>query len=431
MHAGRGRGWALLRSPALWAVILAAPVALFGLHRFGTSDFLRVNLPALNALRAGHVGTYLDLSTVDMGSYLLRLPLILLPNLWGGGSLALYRLLALPALVGVVWFAPHLWWRSRRLGAGAVAASAGLVLFVLNPFVVTALVRTHPEDLLGGILCVVAVLAAARDRANLTGVVLGLAVANKAWALVAIVPALWVLSAHRFRALVIAGAIPVLALMPLVVRELTHSAQVAGGSGLSHVTGIANTSYALKPFNVWWFTGDPHHLVRATFGSVHPLYRSPADWMTHISHPLAVLVPLVVCLWLTTRMDRRRWTEALLLLALALQLRCMLDAWNIDYYEVPFTIALLAWELLDRRRFPVISLIVIGTGWVVMTILPFNVSPDVQAASYLAWSVPTTAWMLWRLLHPVARDVAAEPQAGTRDRLSPPAAQPEPLGAPS
>jgi len=427
-----GRGWALLRSPVLWAAILAGPVALFGLHRFGTSDFLRTNLPALNALRAGHVGAYLDQSTVDMGSYLLRLPLILLPNLWAGGSLALYRLMALPALAGLVWLGPQLWWRSRRLGAGAVAASIGLVLFVLNPFVLTALVRTHPEDLVGGMLCVAAVLSARRDRATLAGVVVGLAIANKAWALVAVVPVLWLLSAHRFRALVIAGAIPVLALLPLVVRDLTHTAQAtAGGSGLSHVTGIASTSYVLKPWNVWWFFGDSHHLVRSTFGSSHPLYRSPPEWITHISHPLAIIVPLAVCLWVASRMDRRRWTQALLLLALALQLRCMFDAWNIDYYQAPFTIALLAWELLERRRVPVISFVVIATGWVVTTILPFNVSPDVQAASYLAWSIPTTAWMLWRLLRAgrIAHDAVAEPHADARERITRRTARPEPLGA--
>ncbi|MDQ1372838.1 MAG: hypothetical protein QOJ09_176, partial [Actinomycetota bacterium] len=278
-----GRGWALVRSPLVWAVILLCPVAIFGLHRFGASDFLNVNLPALDALRAGHVGSYLDLASVDMGSYLLRLPLILLPNLWGGGSLALYRLLALPALIGVVWFAQNLWWRSRRMGAGAVAASVGLVVFVLNPFVLTALVRTHPEDLVGGLLCVVALFSAARGRANLTGLLLGLAVANKAWAVVALVPVLWLLNAERVRSLFIACVIPVLALLPLVVRDLTHAAHAAAGSGLSHVTGITSTSYVLKPWNLWWFSGDSHHLVHARFGSVHPLYRSPPGWITHIS----------------------------------------------------------------------------------------------------------------------------------------------------
>ena len=397
----RGGLLALSRSPLLWSVVLALPVAIFGLHRFGPSDFVGVNLPALDALRAGHVGAYLDRSTVDMGSYLLRLPLIFLPNLWGGGSLALYRVLALPALIGLVWFAVDLWWRGRRMGVTAIAASCGLVLCILNPFVVSSLIRTHPEDLVGGLLGIAAVYSARAGRANVTGLVLGLAIANKAWAVVAVVPVLWLLASHRVRAFLIAGAVPALVLMPLVVRALTKAGGAAAGgssAGLSQVTSIANSSYVLKPWEGWWFFGDSHHLMRSHFGDTHPLYRTPATWITHLSHPLAVLVPAVLCLWLASRLDRRRWTTALLLLAFALQLRCLLDAWNIDYYEVPFTIALLAWEILDRRRVPVMSFLVIVSGWIVMTILPFSVSPNTQAIAYLLWSVPTILWMLALLL---------------------------------
>ena len=36
----------------------------------------------------------------------------------------------------------------------------------------------HPEELVGGALCVGALLAAARDRATLAAVLLGLALAN-------------------------------------------------------------------------------------------------------------------------------------------------------------------------------------------------------------------------------------------------------------
>jgi len=406
----RARWWGLLRSPLLWSILLSTFVAVFGLQRFGTTDFEAGNLPALNALRSGHVGTYLDLSSVDMGSYVLRLPLVLLPNLWGGGSLALYRVLALPALIGLAWFATDLWWRGRRAGATAVAASAGLVLSVLNPFVFTTLIRTHPEDVVGGLLCVAALFSAHRGRANVTGILLGLAIANKAWALVAVVPVLWVMGPFRLRPLLIAGSVPALVLSPLVVRVLTtgggSGSGGAGGSGLSQVTSIASTSYVLKPWDIWWFFGDSHHPTPSLFGYVQPfgylrpLYRTPATWVTHISHPLAILVPLTLCLWLVSRLDRRRWTDGLLLLALALQLRCMLDAWNIDYYEVPFTIALLAWELLDRKRLPVISIVVIFSGWFVMTILPFYISPDAQALTYLLWSLSTVSLMLLLALRP-------------------------------
>jgi Zn-dependent protease with chaperone function len=44
------------------------------------------------------------------------------------------------------------------------------------------------------------------------------------------------------------------------------------------------------------------------------------------------------------------------------------------------------------------SFLVIVSGWIVMTILPFSVSPNTQAIAYLLWSVPTILWMLVLLL---------------------------------
>ena len=49
--------------------------------------------------------------------------------------------------------------------------------------------------------------------------------------------------------------------------------------------------------------------------------------------------------------------QLLLLLALLLLLRCVLDPWNVVYYELPFLLALLCWEALCRpERPPVLAL---------------------------------------------------------------------------
>ncbi len=50
-----------------------------------------------------------------------------------------------------------------------------------------------PEELLGGVLCVVAVLLAARERPLWAGLASGLAIANKEWALLAVGPVLFAL----------------------------------------------------------------------------------------------------------------------------------------------------------------------------------------------------------------------------------------------
>ncbi len=48
----------------------------------------------------------------------------------------------------------------------------------------------------------------------------------------------------------------------------------------------------------------------------------------------------------------RHEQDALLLLALLLLLRCMLDTWDTIYYPIPFVLALLAWEALTIAATP-------------------------------------------------------------------------------
>ena len=69
-----------------------------------------------------------------------------------------------------------------------------------------ALEYGHPEELLGGVLCVAAALAALGRRPVAAGLLLGLAVANKPWAVLAVVPVLLVLDRGHLRALAAAGA---------------------------------------------------------------------------------------------------------------------------------------------------------------------------------------------------------------------------------
>ena len=71
-----------------------------------------------------------------------------------------------------------------------LARGVALGLCVANPLTLRALEIGHPEELLGAVLCVAAVLLAARDRPLWAGLLLGLAIANKQWALLAVGPVL-------------------------------------------------------------------------------------------------------------------------------------------------------------------------------------------------------------------------------------------------
>jgi len=65
-----------------------------------------------------------------------------------------------------------------------------------------------------------------------------------------------------------------------------------------------------------------------------------------------VLGLALTLLWLRRRRERRRPGDELLLLALVLQARCLLDTWDTVYYAVPCVFALVAWETLVARRAP-------------------------------------------------------------------------------
>jgi hypothetical protein len=148
----------------------------------------------------------------------------------------------------------------------------------------------------------------------------------------------------------------------------------------------------------------------------HVGYRTPPAWVTRVNHPLVILVPAAIAL-LFARTRRRALTpaEGFALLALALQLRCLLDTWNAVYYAIPACLALVAWEVHARRP-PLVALTATVLAWVSFELLPKAVSPDVQSAAYVLWSAPLAAAIAMSLLRPAAwsRTTAAAAEVARR-----------------
>jgi hypothetical protein len=366
--------------------------------------------PALQALRDGQLGEFLQLAPPYGGSLILRAPFAFLPDLWGGGDLALFRSMAVPCLAAAVFLAVLLWDRSRVSGAGRGAAAVVLLLCAANPVTLRALRSGHPEELLGAVLCVGAVLAGGARRPILAGALLGLAVANKPWAVLAAVPvavalggtararmnvARWrvLLTDPRLRAAAVASAVGAAVLAPLVLH---------GGAALEQARSVASTSGEIfKPWQVWWFLGDHAGPLYDAFGDERPSgYRTPPAWLGEVARPLVVLVPLLLSVVCAVRLRRQPWHDALLLLALVFLLRCVLDPWNVSYYSLPFLLALLAWEVHARTGVPRLTLLASLLTFVVTDTLTPGVHPDVQSLIYLAWSIPLALVLAWRLLDP-------------------------------
>jgi hypothetical protein len=161
----------------------------------------------------------------------------------------------------------------------------------------------------------------------------------------------------------------------------------------------AETGTIFQPWQAGWFLGDHAGVVRSING-VKPGYRTAPEWLSPISHPLIVLgAAALSALWRRRRKDAG-WQEALLLLALLLHLRCVLDPFNNVYYCLPFLMALLTWESLCARRLPLLTLGVTAAAWFTFQSAPQSLSPDAQSLVYLAWSVPLAAGLALRVFAP-------------------------------
>jgi hypothetical protein len=400
---------------ALMAGAVSATVGWLALYGFGWNDYEIEARPAFEALAHGHVLGFLRLAPAYGGSLVERAPFALVPGLWGGGQLAVYRMVTVPCLLAAAAFAVWLVAQMRAQGHSTFSRALALGVCVANPLTLKALELGHPEELLGACLCVAAVLLAGRDKPLWAGVALGLAIANKEWALLAVGPVLVALPAQR-RLLCLAGAGATAA---AVLAPLT----LAGSGGFAASAGAtASTSSTIfQPMQIFWFLG--HHSARAVhlLGAAKHDFRLAPAWIGPISHPLviAVALPLTGLLWRGERRrgvvsspDRRSqaragWpANALLLLALLLLLRCMLDTWDNVYYPLPFVLALLAWEVGADRRLPVFALSSTMLVWFNVW-LSLHVSADAQAAFFLAWSLPLATVLSLRLYAPQVKLAAS------------------------
>jgi Glycosyltransferase family 87 len=423
----------LVRENALCVAIAgaaSATMAWLGLYGFVWSDYDEEARPAFDALMHGHVVEFLRLAPAYGGSLVERAPFALAPSLWGGGELAVYRMVAVPCLLASAVLGVWLVARMRSRASPKLARGVALGLCVANPISLNALEIGHPEEILGAGLCVGALLLASRGRWLWGGLLLGLAIANKEWALLALGPVLLVLPARRrLPCLASAGAVGAALLAPLIL--VGSSGFVASTRALASATGEI-----FQPWQVWWFFGAPNHVPAASGAtrvvpigaalSTHPQWRLAPAWLSGVTHPLilAIGLGLAGAVWLQRR--RRDGTgiaserDGLLLLALVLLLRCLLDDWDVMYYLLPFVFALLAWEIAGpAKRPPVLALSSTALAWLSFQWLPEHASPDAQAAFFLAWSLPLAVLLGLALFKPRVLVERYELLGQARESLAP------------
>src|SRR4029077_9821851 len=151
----------------------------------------------------------------------------------------------------------------------------------------------------------------------------------------------------------------------------------------------------------------------------HPGYRSPPAWIETVAHPIVILAGLALSgLWWRVRRRGADRRDALGLLALVLFARCLLDPWNTVYYELPFVIALLAWEVeLGRTPFGALTVSILTRATFEPTVTHFGA--DTKWALCLAWALPTIAALALRVYSPGRFAALTRPVADAMRRRMP------------
>jgi hypothetical protein len=233
--------------------------------------------------------------------------------------------------------------------------------------------------MVGAVLCVGAVLAALYQKPWLAAVLLGVALGNKAWAVLAIGPVLLALDRRRWSVLLVACGIGAALVAPFLL--LAHSAVMSAG----------DTAAVFQPWQIWWPFGEHGHVIHGFF-SDKPGYRAAPSWIGPVTHPLiAALVVPGTLLSVRRHGAKAASPDVFLLMALLFLARCVLDAANNGYYHLPFLLSLAAWDALERRRPPILTAIASGAVWLSIGEVRNWATPDVECAIYLAWTLPALA----------------------------------------
>ena len=372
---------------------------------------------SIQALSEGDLNGFFD-HQPSMGSVslLLRTPAAMVANATGGNDLSVYRaglfVCVLAAGLLGVFLAVSMMRAGRPWTVWALLAAA----VVVNPLTKQVAFWGHPEELLGVVLVVAAVIAAGRRHPLAAGLLFGAALATKQWAALAAIPLLIAAPAGtRVRVALTAVLLAAVLTVPMLVGnpDRFHAAQALVSTKISYTNTVT-------PSNLWF------PLASGTYGAgtdafgrkTKVLQYSMPNAVGRTLHLGVAAVALVLSLLYARRARSRDGFEpddVLQLVALLFLLRCMLDPTSISYHHMPFLIALISFEAL-RRRVPVMSAVAIGALLLMNEVVVPAREPMLTWAFYVAWTLPLAGFMALSLYGRTAARSLAAPGGGRSER---------------
>jgi hypothetical protein len=357
-----------IRRAALWLLGAGGIVALVW-YRGVVGDYRREVEPGLNALANGDLAAAVQhQANIGPFSVVLRAPLVALAHAFDAGELVSYRVGAVPCVAAAALLGAALLRWSRGTARPRFVESLILVLAITTPAATEALNLGHPEEILTAALMVGGIVACLSGSYTLGAVLLGLAMATKQWAFLALGPAL--LAAGRtywWRVVPAATAIAALLSLPLVLAD--HDRFVSA-------TREAASAPTKPLFQNWWYL----------------LHRELPFNLAQHTKPMIVIVavPLtLIAVWRGGGVSR-----ALPLLALLFVIRCVLDPQTQYYYHLPLILTLLAWDVQTRRRLPYATLATVGALLVTNSYIAEYSHFYVASVVYFLWTFALATYLV-------------------------------------
>lgn len=389
----------------LIVVSVAAGLAGVSLREYIAPDYKAEWLPPLNGLSDSGLEGYLTHLPGYPGIVVAHLPLALFAQLLSLDEASTWRFLSAFAISALALAVLAVVPLMRALEVRRAPAWIAVGIAAGSPAAYWALRIGHPEEVLATGFLLGAVVAAARERPIIAGILLGIA-GGKAWPLVAAVPILALFLPHLRRTLIFCGAALLTLLAIYLPSVLVNPApvQVLTDLGAASIWNVGQV--------FWWF-GDPIPLSNVALQTV-PQPRVGAAWAGELSHPLILGVGTAIGLvWLMTRVSvlnggglslailrrdgrTRSLPEsahlagaALLVMAGILYARCYLDTWNVPYYLLPGLVLGIIGEAL-LGRWPIMGAVAAGLMWHFHAPgdLTVRTAPDLYTAMYLSWTIP-------------------------------------------
>ncbi len=380
----------------------------------GVGDYPTDAGPALTAIAHGNLsGFFSHQPAMGSVSLFVRAPFVALGAALGDGPVGLYRWGTLPCLLAVAVIAIWLGRISVRRGSRRAAPILIVAVALLGPLVNDALYWGHPEELLTASLGIGALLAACERRALLAGVLAGLAVASKQWALLLVPPAVLVLERDRIRCLLASGSVALIATLPMIAGSM---------AGFRHTLSYISHPQPIVTFFTWLWPVSPSGDVRITniFGDSRILAAHRLlSFEGAVARPLILLIGVAVPLYLWWRSGRRLSAEQMLLsTSLVLVLRCALDPGSVGYYAFALVLSLVALDALAARAVPAIGLAAAAVAFGVFDRFPSYLPDPVANAAYIAATAVTCVFLIRSVRAGSARRATVASQQGSLSGLA-------------